>query len=245
MDPRVVSIEKRLAPVGRTVAVTGGKGGIGKSLVSSVLAARLADRGVKAGLFDLDLTAPCDHLILGVERQFPSEEFGIDPRMHHGVAFMSIASFSGETPAPLRGGDFTNALVELLAITRWPELDVLLIDMPPGLSNATLDVMRWIPGAESLLISTPSRVVLETVRRLLGLLTEQQRPIVGVLENMRPDGASDGPSRALAEGGGVPFLGAAPFDPEVEQALGDPGRLARTRLAGALDAALGSTLERR
>jgi ATP-binding protein involved in chromosome partitioning len=245
MDPRVVSIEKRLAPVGRTVAVTGGKGGIGKSLVSSTLAARLASRGAKVGLFDLDLTAPCDHLILGVERQFPTEEFGIDPRHHHGVAFMSIASFSGETPAPLRGDDFTNALVELLAITRWPELDLLLIDMPPGLSNATLDVMRWIPQAESLLVSTPSRVVVETVRRLLGLLTEQQCPILGVLENMRRNGEQDGPSRRLAEQAGVPFLGAAPYDPEVESALGDPRQLAKTRLAGALETALGSRLETR
>ena len=245
MDPRVVSIEKRLAPIGRTVAVTGGKGGIGKSLVSSALAAKLAARGAKVGLFDLDLTAPCDHLILGVDRQFPTEEFGIDPRMHHGVAFMSISSFSGETPAPLRGDDFTNALVELLAITRWPELDLLLIDMPPGLSNATLDVMRWIPRAESLLVSTPSRVVVETVRRLLGLLTEQELPILGVLENMRRNGEQDGPSRRLAEQAGVPFLGAAPYDPEVEAALGDPRRLVETRLAGALEAALGARLETR
>ena len=244
MDPRVVSIEKRLEPVGRIVAVTGGKGGIGKSLVSSTLAVLLAERGARVGLFDLDLTSPCDHLILGVEQQFPSEEFGIDPRMHHGVAFMSIASFSGETPAPLRGDDFTNALVELLAITRWPGLDVLLIDMPPGLSNATLDVMRWMPRAESLLITTPSRVVVETVRRLLGLLTEQERPILGVLENMRRNG-EQAASRELAEQAGVPFLGVAPFDPEVEQAVGDPPRLARTRLAGALDAALASTLGRR
>jgi ATP-binding protein involved in chromosome partitioning len=244
MDPRVVSIDKRLAPVARIVAVTGGKGGIGKSLVSSTLAVSLAARGVKVGLFDLDLTSPCDHLFLGTEQQFPSEEFGIDPRVHHGVAFMSIATFSGETPAPLRGDDFTNALVELLAITRWPELDVLLIDMPPGLSNATLDVMRWMPRAESLLVTTPSKIVVETVRRLLGLLTEQERPILGVLENMRRNGEGDA-SRKLAEESGVPFLGVAPFDPEVETAIGVPDRLARTRLAGALDAALASRLETR
>lgn len=228
--------------------MTGGKGGIGKSLVSSTLALVLASRGARTGLFDLDLTSPCDHLILGIDAQFPSEEFGIDPLPRHGLSFMSVACFSGDAPAPMRGDDLTNALVELLAITRWGDLDVLVIDMPPGLSNATLDVMRLLPGAESLVVATPSRVVIETVRRSVRLLVEQSQPVLGLLENMRREESSDGnrsPASAvgLARDLGIPYLGGLPWDPRVEEAVGDPGRLLGTAFARALAAALAPVLE--
>ena len=103
LDPRVDIIEKRLSGLQRILAVTGGKGGIGKSLVASGLALVLAESGCRVGLLDLDFTGPCDHLILGIDRLFPEEKFGLVPPQVHGIRFMSVTHFVGEQPAPLGG----------------------------------------------------------------------------------------------------------------------------------------------
>ena len=231
-DPRLAAVDRRLEGVKRILAVTGGKGGIGKSLVSSVLALVLAEKGHRAGLLDLDLTGPTDHVILGLDEGFPTEKFGLEPPVLAGIRFMSVSYFVGANPVPLRGADVTNALIEILAVTRWGELDALVIDMPPGLGDAMLDAVRLIRRAEYLVVATRSRVVLETVRRTLRFLVELRAPVVGVLENMSP-----GDSRAvreLAGSFGLPFLGALPRDETVEGAIGDLSRLARTPLVAAL-----------
>ena len=232
LDPRLAAIDARLAGVRRVVAVTGGKGGIGKSFVSSALALASANAGHATGILDLDFTSPSDHVILGFPTGFPTEEFGIDPSDHHGIRCMSIAHFAGDTPAPMRGDDVTNALLELLAITRWPELDLLVIDMPPGLGDAALDAMRLVKRAEYLVVAGSSRVVLESVRRTVRLMQEVGVPILGVVENMRRvgrDGVTD-----LAASRGLPFLGALPLDDDLEDALGDPDALAATAAVCAL-----------
>jgi ATP-binding protein involved in chromosome partitioning len=233
LDLRLATVDSRLEGAKRIIAVTGGKGGIGKSLVSSALALVLADQGQKTGLLDLDLTGPTDHIILGFETGFPSEEIsGIDPPVLHGIKCMSIAHFAKESPAPMRGEDVTNALLELLAITRWGELDTLVIDMPPGLGDATLDTVRLLKRAEYLIVSTDSKVVVETVRKTLGFLTSLRRPIAGVIENMR---RRDSTTVAdLAASFGVPLLGALPYDEDLEDATGDAKRLLKTEAVHAL-----------
>jgi ATP-binding protein involved in chromosome partitioning len=232
VDPRYAAVDKRLEGVRRIVAVTGGKGGIGKSLIASTLAVVLSRNRHRTGLLDLDLTGPCDHVVLGLDDRFPTEEFGIEPPVLHDIAFMSVAYFAGDNPAPLRGEDITNALLEILAITRWGDLDVLVVDMPPGLGDATLDTIRLMRGVEYLVVATDSQVVLETVRRSLRLLTELRTPIVGVLENMRRRDSDR--VRELAEEFKVPFLGSVPFDDAVEEATGDVARLSDTVVARAL-----------
>ena len=232
MDPRVSIIEKRLEPARRILGVTGGKGGIGKSVVASTLALGFAGRGLKTGLFDLDFTGPCDHVILGAEDLFPTEEHGLEPPTVAGVQFMSVTYFIGETAAPLRGADVTNALLEILAITRWPELDVLVIDLPPGLGDAALDLVRLIPRIDYLAVAGSSKVVRETVRRNLHLLTELRTNVAGVVENMRR--VDSGHVAELAARFEVPFLGALPFDDTLEDAIGAPAELLRTPFAIAL-----------
>jgi ATP-binding protein involved in chromosome partitioning len=232
MDPRLAGIERRLGEVRRILAVTGGKGGIGKSSVASVLALVLAERGMHTGLLDLDVTAPSDHVILGVDGAFPTEEFGLQPPVAHGIQFMSVSHFIGENPTPLRGADVTNVIIELLAVTCWRALDVLVIDMPPGLGDASLDLARLLRRAEYLVVAGKSRVVLETVRRTLRFLTESRAPIAGVVENMaREDSAA---VEGLAQQFGVPFLGALPYDASLEDANGNSSRISRTALAAAL-----------
>lgn len=227
MDPRAGIIDRRVSGVGRIIAVTGGKGGIGKSQVATGLALVLAHADRRVGLLDLDFTGPCDHIALGAAGGFPEEEFGITPPVVGGIHFMSITHFIGNDPAPLRGADMSNALIELLAITQWGDLDCLVIDMPPGLGDATLDVVRLLPRAEYLVVATRSRLVVETVRRTLELLRRLQTPMLGVVENMARSDSDRVPD--LAARFGVPFLGSLPFDEELEEALGDPDQLANTR----------------
>ncbi len=232
LDPRLAAVDARLEGVRRILAVTGGKGGIGKSLVASTLAAVLADAGRRVGLLDLDFTSPSDHVILGFETGFPSEEFGIDPHVHHGVHTMSIAHFAGDAPAPLRGDDVTNALLELLAITRWGELDFLVIDMPPGLGDAALDTIRLLRRAEYLVVAQSSKVVLESVRRAMQLLRNLDAPMLGIVENMRRrDSDAVDAMAALFD---VPVLGRLPYAESVEDALGDVDALLQTPPALAL-----------
>lgn len=233
IDPRLHAVAARLQHVRRIVAVTGGKGGIGKSMVSCLLALALGERGHRTGLFDLDFTSPTDHLILGAPTGFPDEEFGIDPVQHAGVQLMSLALFAGATPAPLRGEAVTSAILELCAITRWGELDMLVLDMPPGLGDTALDAMRFLPRTEYLVVTTPSAVVRETVRRTLQLLTDNRRPVLGLVENLQRGGTTAAP---LARDSGVPWRGGVPDDAELEAALGDPARLRRTRAFAAVQA---------
>ena len=232
LDPRPFAIEERLAGVRRVIGVSGSKGGIGKSVIASTLALALADQGRGVGLFDLDFTSPSDHVVLGVERSFPAEEFGVNPHLVHGIHIMSVAFFAGDAAVPLRGAATTSALLELLAITRWGELDVLLLDMPPGLGDTSLDVINLLPRLEFLLVGNGSRVVIESVRRAATLLTELEVPMVGLLENMR---RGDGEAvRTLADGVAMPYLAAIPFDPALEAALGDVDLLRKTDVYGSL-----------
>lgn len=228
-DPRIGIIEERLKGVNRIVAVSSGKGGVGKSLIASTLALTLARRGYKVGLFDLDFTSPSTHVILGVEGLQPREEKGIIPPQVYGLKYMSIVYYSGEYVSPLRGADVSNALIELLAITRWDNLDFLIVDMPPGISDATLDVIRLVKRIEFVVITTPSRLAFETVRKLIDLLSELGIPIMGVIENMKMK-----ESRFIQqqiEGRGITFWGDIPFDTELEEAIGDVNKLLATQFS--------------
>ena len=177
VDPRLEIIEKRLKNIKMLIPVAGGKGGIGKSMVASTLAITLAELGYRVGLLDLDFSGPSAHVILGVRGVSPKEERGIIPPEVYGIKFLSIIYYAGDNPSPLRGTDISNAMIELLAITQWGALDYLIIDMPPGIGDATLDTIRLIRRANFLIIATQSRVVLETVKKALSVLKELSVPI--------------------------------------------------------------------
>ncbi|MBE0516267.1 MAG: P-loop NTPase [Methanophagales archaeon] len=223
MDPRLSVIDTRLAGIKRLIAVSGGKGGIGKSVISSVLALTLSRLGYRVGLLDLDLSAPSTHVILGIEGVYPKEERGIVPPEVHGIAYMSIVYFTGDEPTPLRGTDISNALLELLAITQWGSLDFLIVDMPPGIGDISLDVIRWLKKAEFLVVTTGSKVALETVKKVLKMLKELNMPLIGVIENMKLHESSV-VNEALNEFE-VPLLGAIAFDMNLEDSIGDVNRL--------------------
>ena len=226
-DPRLGLIGRRLEGVDEIIAVSSGKGGVGKSMVASSLALHLVDKGHRVGLLDLDFTSPATHVILGIDGLFPEEEYGIIPPVAHGIKYMSITHFALDKPAPLRGADVSDAIIELLAITRWGDLDYLVIDMPPGLGDATLDVIRFVEGIRFLVVTTPSRVAYETVRKQLSLLKRLQVSVIGVVENM-----AMGPSdyvRFNVRDDGALYLGAIGFDEGLEEAIGDDTRIGATK----------------
>lgn len=187
VDPRKSIIDQRLGKIGRIIAVSSGKGGVGKSLVATTFALTLVQKGYKVGLFDLDFTSPSTHIILGAEGAQPIEEKGIIPPVVHGLEYMSLVFYTKDHATPLRGADVSNALIELLAITRWSNLDFLIIDMPPGIGDATLDLIRFVANIEFLIVTTSSRLAFETVKKQAVLLQDLKVSTIGILENMKMD----------------------------------------------------------
>jgi ATP-binding protein involved in chromosome partitioning len=225
-DPRLAIIERRFEKVGKVIAVSSGKGGVGKSMIATSLALNLKDQGYKVGLLDLDFTSPATHVIMGVEGLYPEEEYGIIPPLAHGLRYMSITHYSLDEPAPLRGMDVSNAIIELLAITRWEELDYLVIDMPPGIGDATLDTIRLIPRIQFVVITTPSKVAYQSVNRLLVLFQKMRIDVIGVIENMvmRKTGYVEGEVKDI----GINYIGYLDYCDELEAALGDVNKLSKT-----------------
>ena len=229
MDPRLNVIDERLLGIKRIIAISGGKGGVGKGSVSSMLSLILKDMGKEVGLIDLDLSGPTDHIILGVKDVFPEEEKGIIPPRLGGIKFMSIVYFTGENPLPFRGEDFSNAIVELMAITRWGDLDHLIIDMPPGIGDTTLDVIKLIKNLEFVMVGNQSKLTIETLKKVIRMSKESGKKIIGIIENMRisEDNGEENKLTSL----GVPFLGEIGFDEEYESSLGNMDKLLNTQFA--------------
>ena len=228
-DPRISIIDDRMRGIERIIAVSSGKGGVGKSLIASTLALSLAKKGCSIGLFDLDFTSPSTHAILGIRGERPKEEKGVVPPRVHGLKYMSITYYSHDLATPLRGADVSNALIELLSTTRWGKLSYLVLDLPPGIGDATLDVVRLIKNIEFLIITTPSKLAFETVKKLVILLEALRVPVLGVVENMKMNDSKT--IRQETQKLGLKFLQEIPYDSELEVAIGDTDKLLRTALA--------------
>lgn len=241
LDPRISVIEERLRRVGRIIAVSSGKGGVGKSLIAATTALILSDRGLRVGLLDLDFTNPSSGTILGADALYPIEDRGMVPPRAHGVEYVSITFFTRSEVMPLRGEDATNVFIELLTLTKWSNLDYLVMDTPPGLGDVLLDLLRLIRRLSFLVVTTPSRLSLETMRKLLALLRDVGAPVIGVVENMLIDSSAS--LKGEVERLGARFLGSIPFDPDVEKALGSPRKLLETRFASRLSEIIYETLK--
>jgi ATP-binding protein involved in chromosome partitioning len=234
MDPRPAILPARLRSVRRIIAVTGGKGGIGKSSVATNLALALADSGRAVGLLDLDLWGPSDHVILGVPKPAFREDGGLVPEPAAGLAFMSIASIARDEAVLLRGEEAGSAILELLAVTIWGELDYLIVDMPPGFADILIDATRHLPRAEHLVVTTPSALTGITTAKTISVLRRLDRPLLGVVVNLDAGIESlsgpdvDDATRDHLDG--VPVLARIGVDTAYEAAIGSPKRLRDTQL---------------
>lgn len=230
IDPRIKAIEARLEKVKRIIPVVSGKGGVGKSMVSTILALVLAKKGYKVGLLDLDFHGASDHVILGFEpKEFPEEDRGVIPPEVHGIKFMSIVYYSEDKPTPLRGMEISDALIELLAITRWEELDFLIIDMPPGMGDQFLDVLRFLKEGEFVVVATPSKLAINVIKKLIELLKEQKFKIIGLVENLKLDEEKD--IEEIANKFNVPYLAGIPLYKDLDEKVGNVEELLKSEFS--------------
>src|ERR1700677_936519 len=222
----------------RVYAVASGKGGVGKSSVTVNLAAALAASGLAVGVVDADIYGHSVPRMLGVTGRPTPVENMIMPPSAHGVKVISIGMFTkGNTPVVWRGPMLHRALQQFLADVYWGDLDVLLLDLPPGTGDIAISVAQLIPNAEILVVTTPQLAAAEVAERAGSIALQTRQRIVGVVENMSgltlPDGSTlqvfgEGGGRQVAErrsravGAEVPLLGQIPLDPAMV-AAGDSG----------------------
>ncbi|MUL66853.1 sodium:proton antiporter [Mycobacterium sp. CBMA 234] len=222
----------------RVYAVASGKGGVGKSSVTVNLAAALAAKGLSVGLLDADIYGHSVPRMMGVHDRPTQVESMILPPVSHDVRVISIAMFTqGNTPVVWRGPMLHRALQQFLADVYWGDLDVLLLDLPPGTGDIAISVAQLIPSAEILVVTTPQMAAAEVAERAGAIAVQTRQRIVGVVENMSGLTLPDGTTMQLfGEGGGaqvaesltrtvgaeVPLLGQVPLDPQLVNA-GDTG----------------------
>jgi ATP-binding protein involved in chromosome partitioning len=219
IDPRLSIIEKRLENIKRIIPVASGKGGVGKSTVSAFLALLLKEKNYKVGLLDLDLYGPSLHIFLNNSHSFPKEEYGLIPVNINNIDFMSIIYFTQNKPLIMRGKELTDTLIEIFTITRWNPLDFLIIDMPPGMGEILLDLIRLINRLEFLIVTNSTRIAMETVEKLINFLKEQNIPILGLIENMKI-GDQDF-VREKCNSLGIPYIGNISFYDNLENYYGN------------------------
>ena len=121
------------------------------------------------------------------------------------MQYMSLVYYSGNQAAPLRGADTSNALIELLAVTIWNELDYLVIDTPPGIGDAMLDLIKLVPRIEFLIVTTSSQLAFETVKKQLLLLQELKIPVLGVVENMKMTDSNERATKNRGDGDTISY----------------------------------------
>ncbi|WP_026303857.1 Mrp/NBP35 family ATP-binding protein [Jongsikchunia kroppenstedtii] len=222
----------------RVYAIASGKGGVGKSSVTVNLAAALADRGLSVGVLDADIYGHSVPRMMGNDAKPTQVERMIMPPSAHGVKFISIAQFtSGNTPVVWRGPMLHRALQQFLADVFWGDLDVLLLDLPPGTGDVAISVAQLIPGAEIVVVTTPQQAAAEVAERAGAIALQTHQKILGVVENMSwlqlPDGSrmdvfGEGGGELVAQrltqsvGAEVPLLGQVPLDPALREG-GDAG----------------------
>jgi ATP-binding protein involved in chromosome partitioning len=173
-------------------------------------------------------------MILGIKDVQPKEDKGIIPPNVHGLEHMSIVYYSGDFATPLRGTDASNVLVELLSITKWSKLDFLILDMPPGISDTTLDLLRLVKRVKFIIVTTSSVLAFETVKKLASLLKDLQKPVLGVIENMKRD-KSDTIEKEAGKLG-FRYLGSIPYDEKLEEAIGYLSQIEKTDAARSIAA---------
>jgi len=179
----------------RVYAVTSGKGGVGKSSVTANLAAAMAAQGLSVGVVDADIYGFSIPRMLGVDHVPTQLDGMIVPPVSHGVKVISIGMFVGEhQPVVWRGPMLHRAVQQFLTDVFWGDLDVLLLDLPPGTGDVTISVAQLLPNAEILVVTTPQTAAAEVAERTGLIASQTKQKVVGVIENMsyieQPDGTT-------------------------------------------------------
>jgi len=221
-----------LPGVRRVLAIASGKGGVGKSTVAVNLALALNTRGLRVGLLDADIYGPSIPLMMGVPEARPqaAQDKRIVPVERYGLSLMSMGFFlDDESPVIWRGPMVMSVVRQFLKDVLWGELDILVVDLPPGTGDAQLTVMQQVPVAGGVIVTTPQDVALQDVRRGIAMFQTVNAPVLGVIENMsyyvcpscgrREDVFAHGGGRREAHVLGTEFLGEIALLPEIRASM--------------------------
>ncbi len=205
------------------IAVASGKGGVGKSTTAANLALALASLGLRVGLLDADIYGPSMPRLMGLSGKPEVVNNTLIPMSNYGIKVMSMGFLvDEETPMIWRGPMVMSALTQMMRDVEWGELDVMVVDMPPGTGDAQLTMAQQVPLAGAVIVSTPQDLALIDARKGLNMFNRVNVPVLGIVENMsyflcpkcgeRSEIFSHGGGRAEAKRLGVPFLGEVPLD---------------------------------
>lgn len=231
----------------RTVlAVGSGKGGVGKSTVAVNLAVGLAQQGLRVGLLDADIFGPNVPRMLGVTALPPKSGPGIPPAEVHGIKFVSVGLLVQAEQAVVWRGPMTDKVIrQFLHEVAWGELDVLVVDLPPGTGDIAIALGKHAQPDGAIVVVTPQGVALDDARKAISMFRRLSIPVLGVVENMSyfvcPDCGTrhtlfgEGGGQALAAEAGIPLLGEVPMEPHVREGgdSGAPAVLRPESVAGA------------
>jgi ATP-binding protein involved in chromosome partitioning len=221
--------------VGAIIAVASGKGGVGKSTVAANLALGLKANGLSVGVLDADIYGPSMPRMLGISGKPTSDDGKIlHPMENYGIKCMSMGFLVPEETAMIwRGPMVMSALNQMLRDVAWGELDIMVVDLPPGTGDAQLTMAQQVPLAGAVIVSTPQDIALIDARRGLTMFQKVDVPVLGIIENMsyflcphcgeRSDIFSHGGARREAERLGCDFLGEVPLDLQIRE-TSDEGR---------------------
>ncbi|MEJ2251962.1 MAG: Mrp/NBP35 family ATP-binding protein [Candidatus Lokiarchaeota archaeon] len=234
MDQRMKDIEKNMAKIKHKLVVISGKGGVGKTTVAVNFAMSLVSYGLRVGILDVDITGPNVLKMLGVNPELkprvdPEEKkfYPVNGPMNIKVVSMAFLTESTDTPVIWRGPMKMGAVRQFLGDAKWGELDYLVIDLPPGTSDETLDILQLIPDENVIVVSTPQEVALMDARKTIRMAQIMERNVLGLIENMSGfecphcgkyiDLYPPGGVEKAAKDFNVQFLGKIPFETEVSQ----------------------------
>jgi ATP-binding protein involved in chromosome partitioning len=207
----------------RVVAVTSGKGGVGKSTLAANLAAAFSGLGLSSGILDADVYGHSIPHILGIHRKPVLVDRMIVPPVKRDLKLMSIGFFLDDNqPVMWRGPMLHRALEQFLSDVHWGELDVLVVDMPPGTGDVAISLGQLLPRAEVLVVTTPQPAAQEVAVRAALMAQRTNTRLIGAVENMSGEIFGSGGGERLATELGIPFLGSVPLDPALRRS-GDEG----------------------
>jgi ATP-binding protein involved in chromosome partitioning len=209
----------------RVIAVASGKGGVGKSTLTANLATAFSQLGRRVGILDADIYGHSIPHILGIHQKPVAVDQMIVPPVKDGLKLMSIGFFLDDNePVMWRGPMLHRALEQFLTDVHWGELDVLVVDMPPGTGDVSISLGQLLPKAEVVVVTTPQKLAQDVASRAASMARKTNMRLLGVIENMSGDVFGSGGGEELAQQLGVPLLGTVPLDGQLREAVdrGEP-----------------------
>lgn len=213
------------APMKSIIAVASGKGGVGKSTVSTNLAVALAEAGAKVGLIDADILNPNIPQMMGLQTGRPKViNDKMQPIEAYGVQIISTGFLAApDKPMIMRGPMLHSAIRQFFTDVNWNDLDYMIVDLPPGTGDAPLSLAQQFPLAGGIVVTQPQEVAVADALRSIAMFEQLKVPIIGVVENMAGDFFGTGGGEKLAENRNIEFLGRVPLQADVREG-GDYGR---------------------